>query len=339
VGALFIGIPWAWAHIEPFEPGPAYRVPYALSEDYWHFARYCRDAVQRDAVLVIGDSVMWGEYVAPDGTLAHHLNERAGADRFVNLGINGIHPAALAGLLAYYGRAIRGRDVVLHYNPLWMSSERHDLQTKKEFRFNHPKLVPQFRPEIPCYKDSKAARLGVVAERYLPLRQWANHLAVAYFGQTPMPAWAMEHPYESPAGAISLELPPPDETRHRDVSPWTERGIAPVRFRWVNAGDSLQWALFQRTVKLLEDRGNRVFVLVGPFNEHMIAPEGRDAYEAIKAAIADWLTQRGVPHLIAPLLPSHLYADASHPLSEGYALLADELLACEGFRTFSADPE
>jgi len=333
VVALFLLIPWAWERIEPFEPGPTYRVPYALSDDYWHYARYCRYVAKGDKALVVGDSVIWGEYVPPEATLVHHLNERAGADRFVNLGVNGIHPAALAGLLAYYGRAIRGKDVLLHYNPLWMSSKRHDLQTQKEFRFNHPKLVPQFSVEVPCYKAPYADRLGIVAERYLPLRQWTNHLAIAYFDQAPVPAWALEHPYESPARAISLELPQPNAARRHDPAPWTDRGIAPVKFEWVSADTSLQWRLFQRTVKLLQGRNNRVFVLVGPFNEHMIAPESRETYQGVKTAIAGWLEQQGVPHLIAPLLPSDLYADASHPLSEGYAMLAGQLLACEDFRT------
>jgi len=41
---LFALIPKLWQRIEPFDPGPDYRIPYALSEDYWHFSRYCRIA-------------------------------------------------------------------------------------------------------------------------------------------------------------------------------------------------------------------------------------------------------------------------------------------------------
>ena len=53
-------LPRVWERLEPFEPGPGYRIPYALSTDYWHFARYCRHAAAQDAVLVIGDSMVWG---------------------------------------------------------------------------------------------------------------------------------------------------------------------------------------------------------------------------------------------------------------------------------------
>ena len=55
---------------------------------------------------MLGDSVVWGEYVAPDGTLSHFLNQEAEAtNRFVNLGLNGLFPLAQEGLVDYYGKA------------------------------------------------------------------------------------------------------------------------------------------------------------------------------------------------------------------------------------------
>ena len=334
VVGLSLLIPRAWERAEAFEPDAAYRIPYALSNDYWHFARYCRSAADTEATLVLGDSVVWGEYVTPRETLAQHLEEFRGSP-FANLGVNGIHPVALAGLVAHYGRAISGRNVLLHYNPLWMSSMRHDLQTEKEFRFNHPKLVPQFTVKIPCYKDPYAERLGIVAERYLPLRSWTSHVALAYFDNTSVPAWALQHPCENPLGSVGFELPALDQSeRHGDPVPWTERGMSAQEFEWVPADASLQWRLFLKTVNTLQRRGNNLFVLVGPFNEHMIAPKSAAAYEAIKSAIADTLDEKRIPHFVAPVLPSELYADASHPISEGYALLAKRMMADGGFAEF-----
>ncbi len=55
--------------------------------------------------------------------------------------MDGFHPAALGGLLRYYGRDISGKNVIIQFNPLWMTSAKHDLQIQKEFHFNHPKLV------------------------------------------------------------------------------------------------------------------------------------------------------------------------------------------------------
>ncbi|HUV63022.1 MAG TPA: hypothetical protein VMW24_03935, partial [Sedimentisphaerales bacterium] len=125
--AFFLAAPGLWARFEKFGPGPDYRLPYALGSDYWLYSRYCRWACSRYDTLVVGDSVIWGHYVSPDSTLSHYLNQYAGRDQFANLGVDGTHPAALGGLLKYYGRNISGKNVILHLNPLWMSSEKHDL--------------------------------------------------------------------------------------------------------------------------------------------------------------------------------------------------------------------
>jgi hypothetical protein len=45
-----------------------------------------------------------------------------------------------------------------------------------------------------------------------------------------------------------------------------------------------------------------------------------------------WLQQNNVPFYIPVVLPSRLYRDASHPLSQGYAELARELFDNESFR-------
>ena len=326
-------IPKLWKTLERFRPPDDYRIPYELSEDYWHYRRACEEA-DTDAVLVLGDSVVWGAYVPADGTLAHWLGEETGRG-FANLGVNGIHPVALDGLVRTYGRAIADRTVLIHYNPLWMSSPRHDLRTSKEFRFNHPRLVPQFVPRIPCYREPVDVRAAVAIERCLRVRAWAKHLSLTYFGGTPLPAWSIEHPYESPFREISLELPSSSPPRHSGAEPWTARGIKPHAFDWVAADDSLQWRFFRDTVLRLRTRGNRVFALVGPLNEHMIAPQSRDAYGLIKARAAEWLHGEDIPHMVATALPSALYADASHPLAEGYRQLARQLADDPEFRAFA----
>jgi hypothetical protein len=37
ISALFYFVPKLWKHIEKFEPGSDYRLPYNLSDDYWLF--------------------------------------------------------------------------------------------------------------------------------------------------------------------------------------------------------------------------------------------------------------------------------------------------------------
>ena len=69
---------------------------------------------------------------------------------------------------------------------------------------------------------------------------------------------------------------------------------------------------------MLRDRGNDVLVVLGPFNEHMMTDDNRAAYRSIRDGIAAWLRQNHVSAVIPEVLPSVLYADASHPLTEGY---------------------
>ena len=86
---LSFGLAWllpvAWMAFEPFEPVPHYRVPYELSEDYWLYERWL-DQLPPDAIPVVGDSVVWGEYTAHDGTLSRFLGD-ATEMPFANAGI------------------------------------------------------------------------------------------------------------------------------------------------------------------------------------------------------------------------------------------------------------
>jgi hypothetical protein len=121
--------------------------------------------------------------------------------------------------------------------------------------------------------------------------------------------------------------------RHR---PWTASGGAPTHFEWVALDKSVQWAAFQRLVQVLRQRGNDVLVIVGPFNEHMIAPEQRPTFHGLRDGIAAWLASERVPAIVPPTLASSLYADASHPLTEGYAELARQLSQDQTFRNWLA---
>jgi hypothetical protein len=339
--------PGLWRQAERFDPGVDYRIPYDLSNDYWLYDRYAERVTRDDRIAVVGDSVIWGHYVSPNQTLTHHLNELAGNDRFANLGLDGTHPAAVAGLLKHYAKALSGRSVVLHFNPLWITSEKHDLQTTKEFRFNHPKLVPQFAAEIPCYRASFSTRLWAVIERGVPFYGWTCHLRAAYFDNSPPQIWTLEHPYANPlpvpdtftsriSNPQSPVPNPPPEQAIADYGPGANLQSAipnpqsPMTTRrqsvaWVALDNSLQWRFFRRSIGLLRERRADVFVIVGPFNEHALTDEARAALARIKIDIGRWLTANEVPHAIPSPLPAEHYVDTSHPTAEGYALLAQRL--------------
>lgn len=348
---VLLATPWLWKRVERFEAGTDYRIPYALSKDYWLYERRLQQLTPAN-IAVIGDSVIWGEYVRRDGTLSHFLNEvvpngQSGQpERFVNAAVDGLFPLALEGLIREYGGPLRHRKVILHCNLLWMSSPKADLQTQKEERFNHADLVPQFSPRIPCYKADLNHRLAVVVDRHFTFSQWANHLQVAYFGQKNILTWTLEedgsspprypNAYKNPLTQITLRVPS-DSADHAERGlgsprhkPWSSGtsgspGQGSIRFEWVELDRSLQWAAFQRLVKLLQSRGNDVLVVVGPFNEHIMTEENRATFRKLRDGVVDWLAKNRVQHVVPPTLPSPFYADASHPLTEGYKLLAERL--------------
>jgi len=334
VVAVLVALPILWEAVEPLETPPAYRMPYALSEDYWLFERYCRQAARGAKTLVLGDSAIWGQYVTPDQALPQQLNALAGETRFANLGVNGMHPVALAGLLEHFGSGIRDCRVILHCNLLWTASPEHDLQADEVDRFNHPRLVPQFVPRIPCYRATCSERLGVLVERAAPCRRWARHLRLAHLGGDDLPAWTVEHPDRSPVDAILAGLPAPSgRTRHKPIS-WRDARVPIADYDWVDLSSSRQWEYFRRALEILERRGNRVFVLVGPFNEYMLTKASRLAYAEQKRRAEAWLREQDIAYWAPSALRSDLYADASHPLAGGYARLAAGLLQHPAFIAF-----
>lgn len=336
VGLLFWLLPAAWNRLEPIPLGPDYRIPYSLSSDYWNYARTCRAVSGKQAFHLVGDSVVWGHYVDSHHTLSHFLNEQTGRSQFTNLGVDGIHCVALAGLVQYYGKALAGQHVIVNCNLMWMSSPRHDLSIDKETLFNHPTLVPQFIPSIPCYKASLSERLGVVCARKVQILQWADHLRITYFGSSTLASWTIDNPYRNPLSQITLVLPSPDElpSPMPDARPWTEKQIRPLTPNWVPLGDSLQWRFFCQTVRDLQKRRCHVCVAITPLNEHMFTDVGVADYRAIIQQVIEWHAAEGIPCCTPQVLPSEMYADLSHPTASGYALLARELLSDPAFRRY-----
>ena len=162
-----------------------------------------------------------------------------------------------------------------------------DLQEEKAQEFNHPRLVPQFVPRIPSYKADLSSRLGIVVEQHLPLNSWTNHLQQAYYDHADIPSWTLEHPASSPLEQLLRGLPTVEEKRRHDpLRPWYKNGITPQDYPWVDPETSLQWRAFQCVAKTLRGRGNRLFVLVGPFNEHLLTPPSLERYRVIQASVA-----------------------------------------------------
>jgi hypothetical protein len=65
----------------------------------------------------------------------------------------------------------------------------------------------------------------------------------------------------------------------------------------------------------------------------MLKGKSIDTYREIKNEIEAWLQREDIAYYIPPALPSEFYYDASHPMSEGYAMLAKQI--CERYPTLS----
>jgi hypothetical protein len=343
LAAAIFFTPRFWKHIEKFEIGRDYRIPYSLSKDYWLYKRRLQQTTTATNILVLGDSVVWGEYVLPDGTLSHFLNEQTHSDRFVNVGVNGLYPLAIEGLVDHYAD-LHHRKIILHCNVLWMSSPKADLQDPKPQSINHSRLLPQFQ-KIPSYKTDANERLSVVIERNVQFMSWVTHLQSAYFNDKSIPLWTLQsddsdhypNSYKCPLSQITLRVPsaPADDPQRGPKSPrhkaWTQSGGSPTTFDWLTTTNSLQWQAFKQTFEKLR-RDNDVIIVLGPFNENIVADDNKPSFHALRDGIISELKSARANLIVPKTLPSELYADASHPLTDGYELLARELLGDAEFQ-------
>jgi hypothetical protein len=208
------------------------------------------------------------------------------------------------------------------------------LQGEKEFIFNHPNLVAQFIPKIPCYKASFSAQISAVLRRYIILPNLLSHIKITYFQSKDIPAWTIENPYKNPLKAVNFDIPAKDSYEKTDNTIHRQNNATGNGYQWVMPETSFQWKCFRRTIQMLQKRGNRVFVLVGPFNEHMLEGTSLESYQNLKKEIELWLTANNINYYAPAILPAELYVDASHPTSEGYALLAQQFCENEAFESF-----
>jgi hypothetical protein len=66
----------------------------------------------------------------------------------------------------------------------------------------------------------------------------------------------------------------------------------------------------------------------------MLVEDNRVAYRKLRGEIGEWLERNHILNAMPELLPSELYADASHPLTQGYRMLAERIHADPKFRSW-----
>ena len=333
---LLIIFPLAWKSLEKFDTPTNFRLAQQYRDDYWLFAKWARTVGREYPIIFLGDSVIWGTYVGNDNTLPVQLNNLFGKNKVANLAIDGLHYVALKGLLKYYGSAISDKKVVLHFNPLWLNSRKFDLSDEKEFPIHHPRLLPQWFPRIKSYRQTLEVKAGIIQERYLPYISLVNHLRLCHLDNKNFSQWVVDNPYKNPFAEISLKVGAASKKSSNEVENWKARKLGIQNWRWVTLTDSFQWKYFVKSIKLLQSRDNEVFVMVGPINPYMLTAVSLRRYRTLQSDIATWLEQNHIDYFIVPDMPSHLYADASHPLKEGYNLIAQQMFTDEKFLAWSA---
>lgn len=335
---------------EDFSLDENYRTPTALSRDYFHFERAItatvnaaqnkgtqqasnRDSVSVDSnsvepTFVLGDSVVWGEYVDADQTVVAHLNRLETSKdssskkaKFVNASIQGLHPLAIEGLVRHYGEPFENHNVIFQCNLLWMSTKARDLQVPG-VPFNHEKLIPQFA-SLPAYQVSVEERLARSLGNRIDTFQVVDHIRQAYFDNYDLHRWSLQHPWKNPASQFTRELPAGQVKTSRDDKDWQARNIKVKELLWFSDSEkSNQWRATTRLLNRLQRDSRKLLVVIGPINEHMLTGPSQQSYQKFVREVEDWLRENELESLTIPNLDSEDYADLSHPLSTGYQKMA-----------------
>lgn len=306
---------------------PDYRIPYALSTRYDLYRRYTALCAKQFPTILVGDSVVWGQCALRTQTLAHHLNELTKQPRFADAGLDGMHPIVLAELLEHHAPALARKDVVVQFDPLWMMIDSDPTpKSVQQAMENRPGLVPRLAGDFSGrLKESLEIAVGRWFRRS-PLAGWAERLADT---RMDFLAWSLDHPYESPLKAISAALPPSEDSPTMRLGPWSGLPESKLDATWPDLTRHPQWTSFEHILTLLERRGNRVLVLLGPMNEHMMSDAMRNGYQGFRASVEARLAERGVPCFAPPPLRSEHYNDICHPTGAGYEELARALLKAQ----------
>ncbi len=318
---IFFAAPFTISFIDKDGFTGSYRIPYPMGENYFLFSHYSSAVADSDKIPFFGDSVIWGHYAENDKTLTSLLNSLQKEKKFANMGIDGIHPAALYGLVKNYAEKIQNRDILVGVNLLWMSSPRHDLSGEANNEINHKKLLPQLGRKIPAYEAGIEERLSALINREFTFFAWVNHIKMSLFADFSFYRWTLDNPDKSILSFFGKK-----ETEYTVPEHMRIDGTPLQNVSWVEPEDSIQWNYMKKTIGLFKSRGNRVTAYITPYNIHSLTPESRKRYFEIREILKKELEDKGIT-VIAGVTPDRQYfADASHTGEKGYKILAEDLL-------------
>jgi hypothetical protein len=333
-------IPFIWQKAETFEPILNYRMPRSKSQDYWLFRSFASVVKEKSKIAVIGDSAVWGHYVSYDQTLSAIMNKKEGSEKYVNLGVSGLHSSALNGIINYYGNELQDCQIIIQFAPLWIMNSKKDLSDPdlaSNWQVNHPKLLDQFNNKPPQYSANLENRLTISVARELSVFSLTEHWTSQSTEGQPFSKWMVLNPYSNPLSNINLNINglPEGKNEDSDNRHWKLKpGIIARNIKWVSLKDSYQWKEFIKVIHRLKDKNNKIFVFLGPFNIHMLTDESLNRYRKIQEESRQLLLQEGIAFYWAKdMSPTH-YGDESHPLVIGYEELAEDMLNTIEFKNW-----
>lgn len=322
---ILLVLPVWHASWEKIELPENFRLPYVNRDNYYLYSRCAALETARSRYLFLGDSAIWGMYAGNSGTIPAQLNRLLKERCCGNLAIDGLHPVAMRTLVGSFGGAVRGRTVLIYFNPLWVNSAKYDLSGEESFNVNHPDLLPQFG-SIACYQAEFDKRIGILLDRYVRFFGWKRHLQNYFYSNEDFKNYLVKTGSANLFSPIRRTLRPEEKEHKGTTQNYSTRGIPVQHWEWVPLEKSRQWQALLDTVYILRGRGNRVLVMVGTINPGLLDGATLSGLKKLRLQAAADLKKEGIEFVMFPELPGEFYADASHLLESGYAQIADFLL-------------
>lgn len=332
---ILLVLPVWHASWETIELPENFRLPYVNRDNYYLYSRCAALETARSRYLFIGDSAIWGMYAGNSGTIPAHLNRLLKERCCGNLAIDGLHPVAMRTLVQTFGDGVRGRTVLIYFNPLWVNSPKYDLSGSEPFTVNHPELLPQFG-SIACYQAGFDKKIGILLDRYVRFFGWKKHLQNYFYRNEDFKSFLVKNQVADPFAPIRRHIVPEEKEHKGTDKNYLTRGIPVQHWEWVPLEKSRQWQALLETAEILRSRGNKVLVMVGTINPGLLDAGTLAGLKKLRLQAADDLKRKGIEPVMFPELPAEFYADASHLLESGYARIAEFLLKEKIIRNRSA---
>ena len=322
---VFVLFPTLYRSWEKINLPEDFRLPYVNRDNYYFYSRCAEIEVQRSEYLLLGDSAIWGMYASNSGTLSAQLNRMQKKHRFGNLAIDGLHPVAMQTLMENFGTSIRNRKVLIYFNPLWVNSAKYDLSSKEKFTVNHPELLPQFG-NIASYEASFDKKAGILLDRKCTFFSQLKHIRNFFYNNGDFKTHLVNNGTSNPFSPLRREITAEEKEHKGSSENYLTRRIPVQHWEWVSLAQSRQWKALTDTAKLLQKRGNQVKILIGGINPGLLDEVTLSGLRQLRVEAEKLLAGENISCIMLPELDAKLYADASHPLEPGYAVLAEYLL-------------